>query len=933
MPRIIFKCPYLKGGDRHTAHLKNLIGYIATREGAQRIDPGRTGYAVTKKQRDMVEQILRDFPLSRGMFEYEDYLSKPTRGNASEFITRALEDNLFQIEKRDNYLRYIAQRPRAQHMGAHGLFTGTEENLVLSQVADAVSHHPGNVWLPIISLRREDAARLGYDDAENWRALLSSYALELANAMKIPWEQFRWYAAFHDEGHHPHIHMVCYSENPSAGYLTKAGISKIKGDLMQRIFRQELTELYAGQTMRRELLGQEARDALERVLGRMQAGALENERLEMLMSSLAQRLRFTGGTKKYGYLKAPLKSVVDEIVDELAKDSRVAEAYRLWYELRDEVLRGYKDTLPEHLPLSRQKEFTRIKNIVIEEAVRLGGCSDLFIPEEETAALPEEPAWEDALPDAEPYMEELPEEAEPHIAWSDRYRAARQYLYGAEDAGVEQDFAQALALFTEEAAAGNALAMHDLGRMLVDGLGMDADPEQAQAWYAKALAAFHAVEEEKPDRYAEYRIGKMYAAGLGTPQDDAQAAEWFTLSADQRYQYAQYSLAGLYAKGKGVEQDHKKAFALYTASAMQSFPYAAFELGKLLRDGVGCEKDSVESQRWFSLAFDGFCQLERCGHDDRLHYRLGWMLLRGVGTDTDEDAARRYYEKAARLGNPHAQYQLAKLLLAAPDAQPEDIRRALGWLKKAADTGQDCAQYALGKLYRDGGAVEKDIAKAVSFLRMAAESGNAYAAYALGKLYQEGAELPRDMAEAVRWLRCAAEQNNPFAQYRMGKLLLQGDGVLKDAKEAIRWLTAAAEQENAYAEYALGMIYLKGEDAPQDYPKAADYLRRSAGRGNPYAAYRLGKLLLSGEQVPKDVQEAVRLLTDAAEQGSQFAQYTMGKLCLLGKEIPQDREAAARWFTMAAAQGNEYAQFFLERMNDPWATSCSAGWAARSPTT
>ena len=231
MPRVIFKCPYLKGGAAQAAHLGNYVRYMATRKGAQRIAPDAAGLPATKKQREMVEQLIRDFPLSRGLFEYEDYLASPTRGNASEFITRALEDNYDSLAKKENYISYIASRPRAQRTGAHALFTGSDDPLTLSQIADEVAHHPGNVWLPIISLRREDAARLGYEDAARWRELLNSYAVEMAAAMKIPWEQFRWYAAFNDEAHHPHLHMVCYSADGKSGYLTKTGIAQIKSEI------------------------------------------------------------------------------------------------------------------------------------------------------------------------------------------------------------------------------------------------------------------------------------------------------------------------------------------------------------------------------------------------------------------------------------------------------------------------------------------------------------------------------------------------------------------------------------------------------------------------------------------------------------------------------------------------------------------------------
>ena len=878
MPRIIFRCPYIKGGTaKAAAHLENLVGYIATRQGVERVDPGRANWTATKNQRAMIEKLLREFPLSRGLFEYEDFVASPTRANASEFITRAIEDNLDRIAKRENYLEYIAKRPRAQQMGPHGLFTGTEESLVLSQVAEAVANHTGNVWLPIISLRREDAARLGYDNAENWRALLSSYALEMAKAMKIPWEQFRWYAAFHDESHHPHIHMVCYSADSSKGFLTKDGIAKIKSDLAKQIFRQELTELYARQTRQRDALTQEAGAVMERLIRQMQTGALENQRIEQLMGHLAHRLRFVSGKKQYGYLKAPLKSVVDEIVGELAKDPRVAEAYRLWYELRENVLHTYKEDLPPRAPLSQQREFKPIKNIVIREAARLGEHIGVFSPTEQSLEQDapvdnkdhidnDSPDVESArddvpLPDVEPpadaesaWDEEPPpdEETVPKADWSDRYKQARSFLFGSERA--PRDFEKAYALFLEEARSGNALAMHDLGRMFADGLGRDIDPEQARDWYAKALSTFLLVEEEKPGRYVEYRVGKMYAAGLGTDQDYTEAADWFTKAAERGHKYAQYSLAGLYYRGQGVKQDYGSALRLYTCSAKQDFPYAAFELGKMYRDGVGCEKSEAVAADYFSRAFSGFCALKQQSHDDKLQYRIGWMLLRGVGTDRDETSARDWFEKAAQLGNPHAQYQLAKIILADPDSGPEQTARALEWLTKAAEAGQDCAQYALGKLYRDGGgAIEKDIAKAMELFTKAAEQNNSFAAYALAKLLFDGdGALPKDIPKSVFWFRRSAELGNQYAQYRLGRLLLQGELIPKDATEAIRWLTAAADQKNQFAEYTLGMAYLKGEDVPKTPAKALDLLRRSAEQGNQSAQYQLGRLLLQGEQVPKD---------------------------------------------------------------------------------
>ena len=391
MPRLIFKCPYIRGGSSRAApHLSNYVRYMATREGARCLGPKDGQFPATEEQRQLVEQLIRDFPLSRGLFEYEDYLASPTRSNASEFITRALEDNYDQVAKRDNYIRYIAERPRAQRTGTHALFTGSDDPLILSRIAEEVASHPGNVWLPILSLRREDAARLGYDSAEQWKELLTGYAMEMAQAMKIPWDQFRWYAAFHDEGHHPHVHMVCYSADGKSGYLTRQGIAEIKAGLAKQIFRQELYEIYERQAQRRDSLTQRARLVLGELIEQMESGPSENPKIEMLMDHLAAKLKTVSGKKQYGYLKAPLKSLVDEIVDELAKDPRVAQAYDLWYQMREEVLRTYKDDLPERLPLSRQKEFKQIRNLVIQEAVRLGEARQVFSPEELRDGVPEE---------------------------------------------------------------------------------------------------------------------------------------------------------------------------------------------------------------------------------------------------------------------------------------------------------------------------------------------------------------------------------------------------------------------------------------------------------------------------------------------------------------------------------------------------------------
>ena len=909
MPRIIFKCRYIKNAAEH---LENLVTYIATREGVEKIPPGSRTLPVTKKQKQLMANLLSQFPDTADLFEYEDYLKQPTVENASEFITAALDQNLDQLSHQEVYVNYIATRPRAEKLGTHGLFSDEDTPLVLSKVAEEVSQHTGNVWTPIISLQREDAARLGYDNATAWMALLRKQRNVFAEQMKISPENLRWYAAFHNEGHHPHCHMIVYSVNSREGYVTKPAIDKMRSSLARGIFQQDLIQIYSDQTVQRNSLTDQSRDALRDILAQMQSGACENTIVEDLLSQLAERLKHTAGRKQYGYLKAPLKAIVNQIVDALAKDQRVAEAYAKWQELRNEVLRIYKDKLPDPLPLSQQKEFKNLKNMVIAEAMNIGShhftfegdeSADQLLNEEIESAddesdsmMPKEsqqPVIEEPLEDGEDMPPSVSEHSsrpdsdekasgKPHIAWSDRYKEARTFLYGSDD--MEPDFEQALRLFFEEAEANNALAMHDIGRMYEDRLiteEADAEGEMGPAsrwWYEKALSVFLDIEAEKENPYVEYRIGKMYAAGLGTEQDYEEAAGWFTPAVSRNHKYAQYSLAGLYYRGQGVEQSFETAFDMYRRSARQRVPYADYELAKMYRDGVGTAKNAEDAELHFEEAFYGFQSLEEQSHDDKLQYRLGHMLYTGTGTEKDVEAAIGYFEKAARLGNVHAQYMLGKIYLDA-ESWHENIGQAIQWLTKAADNGNSLAQYALGKLYRDGGHVEKDMEKAIAMFTLSAEQDNQYAAYALGKL------------------------------------TLLDEAIPKDVESAVKWLTLSSDLGNQFAQYALAKLYLAGEDVPKNIPKAVELFTKAAVQNNSFAQYRLGKLYLSGEDVPKDVGAAIKWLTASAEQGNQYAQYALGKLYLMGREVPRDREAAVRWLTLSAEQGNIYAQFFLDHLD------------------
>ena len=238
MARLILKSPYLQCDRNHP--VSGYLQYIGTRERVELLPDDRPP---TRKQEQLVRKLTKDFPEAKKLGEYLDYEAKPTKANASAFITRALEENWSAAQQSDSYMKYIATRPRAERLGDHGLFSD-EDGVDLAKAIDELEHHTGNVWTHIISLKREDAARLGYDNANAWMNLLRTNRNDIAAVMNISPGNFRWYAAYHDEGDHPHVHMMAWSTVPSEAYLTREGIHNIKSQLTNQIFQQEMLHTY-----------------------------------------------------------------------------------------------------------------------------------------------------------------------------------------------------------------------------------------------------------------------------------------------------------------------------------------------------------------------------------------------------------------------------------------------------------------------------------------------------------------------------------------------------------------------------------------------------------------------------------------------------------------------------------------------------------------
>lgn len=386
MAKLVTKFKYLK--PTRKVSTGGYAKYIATREGVEKIDSSQKFAPATAKQKNLIEKILKDFPDSKDMFEYADYIEKQNAGSASDFISRVMEDYAYEISGRKAYADYIATRPRVERFGSHGLFTDDGVQVQLSKVTEELDRHKGNIWTAIISIRREDAERLGFNTGTRWRDMLRTQTEALAKNLKIPMENLRWYAAFHNESHHPHVHLIAYSTVENEGYLTQKGVENLRSSFAKDIFQQDLLCIYERQSEHRDKLRAEARDIVEDLVSKINSEIYISASIQHKLLELADRLSQTKGKKVYGYLKLDVKAIVDSIVDELANDSRIKKLYDLWYKQKENTIRTYTDEMPDRIPLVNNKEFKSIKNAVIKEALKLNFTEDEVEKNENTDEEP-----------------------------------------------------------------------------------------------------------------------------------------------------------------------------------------------------------------------------------------------------------------------------------------------------------------------------------------------------------------------------------------------------------------------------------------------------------------------------------------------------------------------------------------------------------------
>ena len=842
MSQLIVTSRYLKSGNqKNKTKRRNYTKYIATRETVEVRDQNtidRNDNA-TKNQKELIDDLLSDFPEAKRYLEYEDFKANPTVENASELISTIIERNADIIGNRQNFVGYMAMRPGVEKRGSHGLFNEKDEPIILNQAANEIAEHKGNVWSHVVSLRREDAVRLGFDNSDAWRELVKRHISDIAKAQNIPLCNLKWYAAYHDTTHHPHIHLLVYSTNPKQGFLTKAGIDKVRSVFANDIFHDDLQSIYQEQTVSRDELKAVSKNEFESIVNMIASNDRTDPQLEELIRKLYIQLQNVKGKKVYGYLPMEIKETVNKIFSELAKDENIQQLYEKWCGLERLKYKTYTQKETELPKLADNKVFQPVRNMIIRTVLNMKPFDanteiEGSEPNDEyfdNTPQSMSPLFDEAEPLAETETDESAAAIKYYIKWNDQYKKACKLIYG-KDAKLN-DFKKAEQLLLSESQRGNVLAVYDLGKLYsTDKLG-ERNEETSIAKYTRALQGFLQIEpnSKKLKPYVQYRIGKMFCYGLGTEQDYEKAFEWFERSAKQKNKFAQFSLANLYYYGSGVEKDLSQAFLWYQRASSQGQPYAAYSIAQMYRYGEYVTKDNDTAQRYYKQALSGFLKIENddMANDD-LFYKLGQMFKLGLGTDSDVTKAIEYFKRSAEMNNKNGFFEYGKALLTGEHI-PQDTDSAVKLIEKAVKLKNSNAKRFLALEYISGEHLEQDIEKGIALLTECADSGDVIASYRLGKIYLQGEIMPQNLDKAEKYLLLA--EDSEYTQYALAKLYLQEEKY--DIQKAVDYFENGADK-NHWASYQLGRIYLFGaKDIERDKEKAIEWFTKSANDGNEYA--------------------------------------------------------------------------------------------------
>lgn len=581
MAKIIVTSRYLKSGKRGKVKRSNYTKYIATRESVEKRPQIKA--ATTEEQKHLITELIKEFPMATKYLEYSDYISKPTAENASELISTIIERHADVIGNRKNFVGYMAMRPGAERRGEHGLFNDSDAPIDLNAVANEIAEHPGYVWTHVVSLRREDAVRLGYTNSDMWRELVKRHIDDISKAQNIPIANMKWYAAFHDTTHHPHIHLIVYSTDPRQGYLTKDGIDKIRSVFANDIFHDDLQSIYQSQTLTRDELKALSENNMKEIVAQLGSGEID-DRLVMSIQKLYEQLQTTKGKKVYGYLPNDVKETVDEIFLQLTQDTKIQELYSKWCDFEKAKYRMYTQKDKNFPALIDNKEFRSVRNMIIRTVMKMdnaqGGLAEPeFIEIQDEVHTEKTTLFKESVTFPDPVTKEI----------SQKRKQAHKYIDCTDE---EQDISKGIMILTELADNGDDLSAYKLGKIYLKGDIVYRDYNKAEKYLRQV-----SVDNE----YAMYNLAKLY---LTEEKKNISAAVKLLEKACRNSDiepYAAYAYAKILLDDIEMHDTEKAIQLLKDSSTSNSF--CSYMLGKLYLFGNDeIEINKAEAERWLKMS-------------------------------------------------------------------------------------------------------------------------------------------------------------------------------------------------------------------------------------------------------------------------------------------------------------------------------------------
>lgn len=824
----------------------------------------------TEKQKQWISEHIEG---AGNFLEYEDYLDNPTVGNASDLIVAIAEYN---VTDSSIYLQYIAQRPGVEKIEdeEHGLW-GLDGKANLKAELEKIDSIESPVWVDIVSLRREDAHRLGYENSESFRKIVVSNADKISELYNIELKNLNLMGAFHNEGSHPHIHMMFYSSNPREGHVEdmKRASEKMRSMFLNEIFKGDVAYLKQQKTEQRKELDIRLEEVMKRIYSKEYSPPIK---LPGMLADLSEDLQGISGKLVYGYLPPEVKQKVNAILEYvLQADKQLANIFASYCDTQEQFVRQYADE-PEKIQ-RRMAEFRE----------------KFFHPEKNDLTLFHNCIVKYAAPLSRSEFQEPPEIDETvqkkydDVAPTDSAMGSSQEAPPPDDADAPDDSREA---------------------------SPDWEPSPSS---------------DTPD--ADYTLPGEQLPPSGFAVGDENLVDHLIADARAGKDYAYFKLGKMLEKGELVEQDHALALNMFAEAAERGNPYAAYRAARMYRIGIGSPKSEFMTDQYFYLAFKAFEAMaaEKPQLADRCLYRMGMMAMNGEGIPADLPVAARYFADAAYYGNSEANYQLGLLYLKGSEGLERDVSTAVECLRKSVVDGNLDAMYTLGKIFQDGKDVPKNaeysktlLSAAFDGMRSQAQSGKFFVEWT--KEYKEARNylfalggVTHDFETGGRMLQAQANVGNVLAIYDLARLYADGLGRDTDLDQAHALYAKALEDfqfverqpepqkkstkydPKPYIQYRIGKMYARGLGTDQDYSAAASWYKRSAGADNKFAQYALAGLYYRGQGVEKDLAEAFRLYALPAKQGNAFAAWEAGKMARDGIGVKQNAGAADTYFRQA----------------------------------